>query len=295
MANTLSAAFTIGKGLREPSPRVTNACMRPNGWIALFICTLVAPALLVPACAPPPKAAKTAEQYQEDARAAYDEGVNSFLDQDWEVAVHQFERVRKEYSYTRYARLSELRLADIAFKQEKFAEATTAYRTFAKDYPSDPEVPYARYRVVRAQFLQAGSSVFQPPLEERDLASVRGAYTSLQSFLADYPNYSRRVELDYMLEVVTGVLVRHELYVARFYLKRDKYAPAVERVRYALDHYKASGLEPEAITLLGETYLKMKDHDQAVAAFQRVLNEYPASPFAVPAQQFLALAETQGK
>jgi outer membrane protein assembly factor BamD len=262
--------------------------MRPKGWIGL--CFL---ALAASSCAPAPRAAKTAEQYQEEARVAYDEAVDAFLDQDWEVATRLFEHVRKDFSYTRYARLAELRLADASFRQEKYAEATAAYKSFAKDYPSDPEVPYARYRVVRAQFLQSGSSVFQPPLEERDLASVRGAYTSLQAFLADYPNYARRVELDYMLLVVTGVLARHELYVARFYLKRDQYPPAIDRVRYALDRYKNSGLEPEAVTLMGETYLKMKDQKQAVAAFERVLKEYPESPFAVPARRFLARLEAQ--
>src|SRR5688572_26649922 len=264
--------------------------MRSNVWIALCFCGLFAGA-----CAPAPKTAKTAEQYQEEARAAYEEAVAAYLDEDWEVAVRLFGEIRRDFSYTRYARLAELRLADMAFRQEKFAEATAAYKSFAKDYPSDPEVPYARYRVVRAQFLQSGSSVFQPPLEERDLASVRGAYASLQSFLADYPDYHRRVELDYMLEVVTGVLVRHELYVARFYLKRDEYVPAIARVRYALERYKGSGLEAEAVTLMGETYLKMKDQAQAKAAFERVLSDYPGSPFAVPARQFLARFEAQPK
>lgn len=257
--------------------------MRPNGWIMLsFLLSLA-----TGACAPAPKAAKTAEQYQEEARVAYDQAVASYLDQDWEVAVRQLNDVRRNFSYTRYARLAELRLADASFRQEKFAEATAAYKSFVRDYPSDPDVPYARYRIVRAQFLQSDASVFQPPLEERDLAAVRGAYTSLQSFIADFPDYHRRVELDYMLQVVTGVLVRHELYVARFYLKRDEYPPAIERVNYALEHYAASGLEAEAVTLMGETYLKMRDKPKAVAAFQRVLREYPDSPFAVPATRFL--------
>jgi outer membrane protein assembly factor BamD len=90
-----------------------------------------------------------------------------------------------------------------------------------------------------------------------------------------------------MLQVVTGVLVRHELYVARFYLKRDEYGPAIERVTYALEHYSGSGLEAEAVTLLGETYLKMRDRTKALAAFQRVLADYPDSPFAVPASEFI--------
>lgn len=256
--------------------------MRPNGWIALCFFALAGGA-----CAPTPKAAKTAEQYQEDARRAYEEAVAAYLDQDWELAVRLLGQVRRDFGYTRYARLAELRLADAAFRQEKYAEATAAYKSFARDYPSDPEVPYARYRVVRAQFLQSGDSIFQPPLEERDLSSVRGAYSSLRAFLADFPDYPRRVELDYMLAVVTGTLVRHELYVARFYLKRGEYPPAIARVEYALSHYKGSGLEPEAVTLLGETYLKMEDRAKAEQAFQRVLEEYPDSAFVVPAREFL--------
>lgn len=264
--------------------------MRPNGWIALCFFALASAA-----CAPAAKPAKTAEQYQEEARVAYDDAVEAYLDEDWEVAVRLLGEVRRNFSYTRYARLAELRLADAAFRQEKYAEATAAYRSFTRDYPSDPDVPYARYRIVRAQFLQSDASVFQPPLEERDLSAVRGAYTSLQSFLSDYPDYLRRVELDYMLQVVTGVLVRHELYVARFYLKRDEYEPAIERVNYALEHYDASGLEPEAITLMGETYLKMRDRPKALAAFQRVLRDYPESPFAEPSTRFLKFLEGSGR
>lgn len=259
--------------------------MRPNGWILFSFLLSLGSA----ACAPTPKSAKTAEQYQEEARVAYDEAVAAYLNEDWEVAVRLLGEVRRNFSYTRYARLAELRLADASFRQEKYAEATAAYKSFTRDYPSDPDVPYARYRIVRAQFLQSDASVFQPPLEERDLSAVRGAYTSLQSFIADFPDYQRRVELDYMLQVVTGVLVRHELYVARFYLERDEYPPAIDRVTYALERYTSSGLEAEAVTLMGETYLKMRDKPKAVAAFQRVLRDYPDSPFAVPATRFLEL------
>jgi outer membrane protein assembly factor BamD len=239
------------------------------------------------ACGPPLGAPKTAEQYQAEARLAYDEAVAAYLDQDWEVATRLFGSIRREFSFTRYARLAELRLADAAFRQEKYAEATAAYKSFAREYPSDAEVPYARFRVVRGQFLQAGSSIFQPPLEERDLASVRSAYTSLNAFMADYPDYHRQVELNYMLEVVTGVLARHELYVARFYLARDEYRPAIDRALYALSRYRGSGLEAEAVTLMGETYLKMNDRDKADAAFRQVLREHAASPFAVVAGEFL--------
>jgi outer membrane protein assembly factor BamD len=267
--------------------------MRPNGWFFACALALGTPAF-VGACAEPLRAPKTAEEYQEDARRDYGKAVEAYLAEDWESAVRLFEELKRNYTYTRYARLAELRLADIAFRQERYAEAIGSYKGFVHDYPTDPEVPYARYRIARAHFLQSESSFLQPPLEERDLASVQGAYTALKDFLRDYPDYSKRVELEYMLEVVTGVLVRHELYVARFYLSRDLFSPAVTRVEYALTKYGRSGLEPEAITLLGETYLKMNEHTKAAAAFRRVLNEYPASPFAVPASQFLDFMAKSG-
>jgi outer membrane protein assembly factor BamD len=262
--------------------------MRPNGWMLPGLLMAALMALPVASgCSTPLRAAKTAEEYQEEARHAYAEGVEAYVAEDWELAVRLFSDLKRDYSYTRYARLAELRLADIAFRQERFAEAIAAYKAYAHDYPTDPEVPYARYRITRALFMQSESSILQPPLEERDLASVQGAYAALREFLRDFPEYPRRVELDYMLEVVTGVLVRHELYVARFYLGRDLFQPAIARVEYALTKYGPSELEPEAMTLLGETYLKMKDREKAAAAFRRVLSDYPASPFAVPATRFL--------
>ncbi len=65
-----------------------------------------------------------------------------------------------------------------------------------------------------------------------------------------------------MLEMVAGLLARHELYVARFYLARGNFPAAVARCQYALRTYEGSGLEAEAMLLLGETYMKMHKRKQ---------------------------------
>ena len=134
-------------------------------------------------------------------------------------------------------------------------------------------------------------SILLPPLEERELAAANDAYTAIQSFITDFPLYERRPEAEYMLEYVTGLLGRHELYVARFYLNLDKLAPAAERVIYALQKFRNSGLEPEALVLLGETRLKMHQYAEARVHFQTVLKQYPASAFTLPAQRFLKYLE----
>jgi outer membrane protein assembly factor BamD len=241
------------------------------------------------ACAGEQQVARNPLHYTEDAKRAYDTALDAFFDHDWEYANQLFQEVKRKYGYSRYARLSELRLADIAFHQEKFAEAVGMYKSFVSDYPNDPETGYARYKIAKAEFVQSGASILLPPLEERDLSNVRDAHVALRALISDFPDSKHSVELGYMLEVVTGLLARHELYVARFYLNRDNFDAAVARCQYAITNYPDSGLDPEALVLLGETYLKMKEPEKARATFQLVLDKHGDSPFTVPAKRFLAL------
>ena len=240
-------------------------------------------------CAGDKKKAESPVEYAANAKKAYEGALEAFFDHDWEVVKPRMEEVKREYGYSRYARLAELRIADASFHQENYAEAVTGYKSFVHDYPNDPEVPYARYRVTRCQFLSSGDSPIMPPLEERDLSSVRDAYETITAFLSDYPNYKKRDELEYMLAVVSGMMVRHELYVARYYLDRGNFEAAISRCEYSLKTYRDTGLEPEALVLLGETYMKKRERKKARRLFSHVLEQYPSSVFTVPARKFLAL------
>lgn len=233
--------------------------------------------------------------YAENAKKAYAAALVVFFDHDWEFATQLMKEVKRKYGYSRYARLAELRLADIAYHQDKLAEAVGMYKSFVNDYPNDPETPYARYKIAKANFTQSGASALLPPLEERDLSNVRDAHVALRALMSDYPESAHSVEMAYMLSVVTGLLARHELYVARFYLIRDNFDAAVARCQYSLTNYQDSGLDPEALVLLGETYLKMKERGKARSTFQLVLDKYGDSAFTVAAKRFLArMAESPG-
>src|SRR6185295_14744170 len=126
-----------------------------------------------------------------------------------------------------------------------------------------------------------------PPLEERDLASVNDALSTLRGYISDYPTSEHSDEMRYMLDVVLGLLARHELYVARYYLNTGLFDAAGVRCEYALKTFKSSGLEPEALVLLGEIYMKQKRRKDAREVLNRILTEYPESAFVVPAKNFL--------
>jgi outer membrane protein assembly factor BamD len=232
-------------------------------------------------------------QYTNDARLAYNEAMEAFRSREWEDAKALMGEVKKLFPYTRYARLAELRLADIAFEQEKFTDAISAYREFVSAHRNDKDVEYARYRITKALYNDIDDTIFLPPAEERDQATTLEAYKELRNYLRDYPHTRYRVDEQYMLETVTGRLARHELYVARYYLKNEAFEAAVARVDFCLKAYPSSGLDAEGTVLKGETLMKMKKFPEAYATFELVTQHY-GGPFNKTAQNFLAELRARG-
>jgi outer membrane protein assembly factor BamD len=265
---------------------------------------------------------KSALGYTADAKRAYDKALAEFESRNWLESQNLMREVKRKYSYSKYARLAELRIADADFEQDKFADAIRGYRQFVHDHRSDvEEVTYARSRIAEAQYKQISDSIILPTADERDQAAIQDAYKELKGFLHDYPESKQSKRVRELLEDVTARLVRHELYVARFYLRRDNYDAAVGRILYALRNYAItagplpgedkearaaasakqgprvavdSGLEAEALLLLGETYLKMHRWRDAREAFDAILTQYAKSPFTVPAQNYLDFMKERG-
>lgn len=265
----------------------SKATRRSRAASFALLVTLAAASSTQLGCATTEAVSPNALRYAEDARKAYEKGLASFLDRDWDDARALFLEVKRKYAYSRYAQLAELRLADIDFEQEKYSAAITSYRAFAHDHRTSDSVPYARFRICKALYSQISDTILLPPQEERDQAATVDAYRELNSFLYDYPESKWRKDAHFMLVMVTGRLVRHELYVARYYIKRDNFDAAMRRILYALKNFEGSGLEPEALVLLAETYVKLKKPLEARAAIARVLDLYPGSPFTEPAKRFL--------
>ena len=95
-----------------------------------------------------------------------------------------------------------------------------------------------------------------------------------------------------MEQKTLALLARHELYVADFYLKHEQPVAAVNRLREMLRSYEGSGLEPQALLLMGRTQLFMREVDAAHTTFRELIGRYPESGSAVQAERYLA--ETGG-
>src|SRR5688572_8020391 len=196
----------------------------------LFLLCLAFTTVAATGCEKPE--ARTALSYTADAKRAYDEAMAEFKAHNWIESQALFREVKRKYHYSKYAKLAELRIADADFEQEKFAEAIRGYRQFVHDHRSDPEeVGYARSRIAEAQYKQISESFLLPTADERDQAVILDAFKELKGYVHDYPNAKESAKIKELLAEVTARLMRHELYVARFYLARDNFDARSEERR----------------------------------------------------------------
>jgi outer membrane protein assembly factor BamD len=248
---------------------------------------------------------KTALGYTEDAKRAYDAAMEEFNAHNWIEAQTLFRELKRKYSYSKWARQAELRIADADVEQEKFPDAIREYKEFVRAHRSDTDdVIYAHSKIAEATYAEIPESFLMPASEERDQAAVIDAYKELRSFLSDYPDAKQAKRMRELLANVTGRLVKHELYVARFYLAKDNYEAAVARIQYALRTYgdpdspnmtgADPGLKAEALLLLGTIYLKMDKKEEARQAFEAIVRGYAQSPLAAEARNYLDYMKRKG-
>jgi outer membrane protein assembly factor BamD len=227
--------------------------------------------------------------YGEEARSAYARALLQFRRGDCLEAEPAFQSIHREYPYSRFAALSELRVGDCQFKQKNYTEAIQTYRTFVRYRPSHDQVPYARFRIAQAHYKQIPREwLLSPPTHERDQTPAHDALRQLRRFVHDFPNDDRVPEANKMIHKTLAVLARHELYAARFYRHLDADEAVIRRLETLLDRYEGSGYEAEALLLLAEVQVDADRPGEARHALTELLERFPEAEQVADARELLA-------
>jgi len=187
-----------------------------------------------------------------------------------------FTLVARSPSYVKYGALAQLRLADVLFMQGRYRAAIVKYSAFIAQHPSNPNMPYARFRAAQGYYEQLPSDLFiLPPAHEGDQTLTHEARRELARFLRDFPISRFASTAEKMLDETEHMLCRHELYVADFYEKRDKPEAVAWRLKGAIDTYPKCALTKENVLRLGESYAKGGNPADAAAAYALYLEKFP--------------------
>jgi len=254
---------------------------------------LVAAALLVlvlaPACDSLTKVTRGVT-YRRTAESNYKRVLAELKDESYPEAIKYFSFVKNKFPFSRFATLSELRIADAYHAQEKFLEAIDAYKLFIKFHPTHNEVTngYVSYRICAGYMEQIPSNWFLvPPSHEKDQGATRDAMRELQAFRRTFKQSKHLPKVDALYRKCIRRLADHEIYVARFYLERDKPKATILRLEMLLKRYPDAGVDPEVMLLLGQTYMKLDEKKKARSTFAGLIKRYPNDSHSAKARLYM--------
>ncbi|HEY3357345.1 MAG TPA: outer membrane protein assembly factor BamD [Polyangia bacterium] len=216
--------------------------------------------------------------YQLTAKQNYEKGLQELKDENFVEAIKYFTFVKTRFPFSRYAPLGELRVADTQQARGRFIEAIDAYRQFTRFHPTHDMVEngYAAYKICECYYKQVPDEWFlSPPAIEKDQTATREALKEFDQFLVKYPGSKYTKDARKQRQECLRKLIDSELYVARFYLGRNKPKATALRLRGVLESYPGAGNEPDILLLLGQTYLHMEQIEKARETFTRLTAEHP--------------------
>lgn len=237
--------------------------------------TLVAVALLalLSACA-------TTETINKTPEARFQEGEDLFASKHYEDAIAEWKRVKESYANPELTAQAELKIADAQFLNESYIEAAASYEDFRKFHPKHPKAPYALFRLAMCNYKQIGGV-------DTDQTPVKNTVTLLESFLDQYPKDEYAAEAREKLQECRMKQLQHELYVARFYLRTEKFQAAIKRLEEALTRFPGAPLNDETLYYLGQAYIRAGEKRKGREALNRLSTEYPNSPHIEDARKFM--------
>ncbi len=216
--------------------------------------------------------------YAQTARENYELALGEFSDKDWDESIQYADFVRIRFPFSRYAVEAELLISRAEFEQGNFITAQDGFRQFAKLHPTHEHVRngWSSFMAAASAFMNAPTGFFLlPASEQRDQTPLREALQELEYY---FDHYSGTRTEGYALKLRDEVkrrLLEHELYVARFYLDRERPEAAIGRLEAAHSTFPGIGLDAQVLFLLGITYLRMNEVELARSTFTELQTQHP--------------------
>ncbi len=167
--------------------------------------------------------------------------------------------------------------AEAHYRLGEFQESKFHFQQFLEQYP-------AHKLSSRAQYLKAMSDFHQMDISARDQTFTKNALEEFDKLIEEYPKSRYFQKAKIRRKKCIEHLALKEMEIARFYYRTNSYHAAISRFKELLDKYPEQTFLDEAVFLLGESYFKEQNLENAKVYFQKLLKSFPKSLFAKEAR-----------
>ena len=187
---------------------------------------------------------------------AYEEGIEILETGDGLLAAKKFSEAELLFPQSIWAPRSALMAAYSYYTNEYHNDTIYEIERFLKTYPKHPRTDYAYYLLAISYYDQIVD-------ERKDLEAILKSKEYFELLIKLYPKTDYAEDSMFKLELINEILASKEMYLAKYYLDRKKWIPAINRYKYVVEKYNDSIFIEEALHRLVEIHYRIGLQEEA--------------------------------
>jgi len=187
---------------------------------------------------------------QEIAITIYYEAVEALIEGDAFYAAKKFREVESLMPQDKWASKASLMASYSEYSRNAYSNAIFNLERHMKFYPGDKNIPYAHYLMAMCYYEQILD-------EKKDLEPLLKAKGKFEFIMQMYPNTDYATDARFKIDLIIDQLAAKEMSIARYYMKTEKWIPALNRLKIVVDQYDKTIFVEEALHRLVEIYYRL--------------------------------------
>jgi outer membrane protein assembly factor BamD len=149
-----------------------------------------------------------------------------------------------------WAAKASLMAAYADYSRNAYSSSVFNLERHIKNYPADKNIPYAHYLISICYYEQILD-------EKKDLEPLLKAKSKAEEIILKFPETDYATDAHFKLDLITDQLAAKEMSIARYYMKTEKWIPALNRLKTVVELYEKTVFVEEALHRLVEVYYKL--------------------------------------
>ena len=182
--------------------------------------------------------------------STYTEGLNNINRGEYFYAAKKFLESELLFPQSPWAAKSALMASYAYYIDGYYPEAIFNLERYIKTYPKDKRLDYAHFLLAMSHYQTIVD-------EKKDLEPLITAKNKFEFVVKNYPNTDFALDSKFKINLIDDILASKEMYLGRFYIKKEKWIPAINRFKNILNNYETTIYAEEAIHRLVEIHYRI--------------------------------------
>ena len=187
---------------------------------------------------------------------AYKEGIKAFEQGDVIFAAQKFNEAEILFPQSEWAPKSILMAAYSYYSQDYYYDAISELERFIQKYPKHERLNYAHFLLAICYYEQIVD-------EKKDIGPLLSAQKEFEFIIKNYSNSDFALDSKFKLDFINDVLASKEIFLGRYYMKKEKWIAAINRFKQVVQLYDTTIYIEEALHRLVELHYRIGLIDEA--------------------------------